>query len=291
MDAQIFKIGLPIALAITMLGMGLGLTLADFSSVFTKPKAFFTGAILQLLVLPLVAFAVISAMPMAAPFAVGMMILAACPGGATSNILTYIGRGDVALSVSLTALISLIGFITIPLITAWALGAFMGAGAPELPIGKTMLGVLVIVAIPIAIGMLVHKVSPRFAAMAEKLVRPFSVIVFLFVVASIVYLERDNIIDYFFQVGIQVIALNLLMMLLAAMVANAINLTGPQRTTITLECGLQNSTIGLTIALTILGDTQMSVPLAVYGLTMLITGFTYAIFVKGRQKEVETHDA
>ena len=286
MDAQIFKVGLPIALAITMLGMGLGLTLADFSSVFTKPKAFSTGVILQLLVLPLVAFAVISAMPMAAPFAVGMMILAACPGGATSNILTYIGRGDVALSVSLTALVSLVGFISIPLITAWALGAFMGAGAPDLPIGKTMLGVLVIVAIPIAIGMLVHKISPRLAAMAEQLVRPLSIIVFLVVVASIVYLERGNIVDYFLEVGIQVIALNLVMLLLAAMIANAMNLTGPQRTAITLECGLQNSTIGLTVALTILGNTQMSIPLAVYGLTMLITGFSYAIFVKSRQKAV-----
>lgn len=287
MDALIFKIGLPIALAITMLGMGLGLTLADFSIVFTKPKAFFTGAILQLIVLPLLVLALIFAMPMAAPFAVGMMILAACPGGATSNILTYVGRGDVALSVSLTALISLIGFITIPLITVWALGEFMGAGAPDLPIGKTMLGVLVIVAIPIAIGMLVHKISPRLADMAEKLVRPLSVIVFLFVVASIVYLERANIVDYFLQVGIQVIALNLLMMILAAMVANAMNLNGPQRTAITLECGLQNSTIGLTIALTILGNTQMSIPLAVYGLTMLITGFTYAVFVKNRPKEIE----
>ncbi|PCI03999.1 MAG: bile acid:sodium symporter [Hyphomicrobiales bacterium] len=287
MDALIFKIGLPIALAITMLGMGLGLTLADFSVVFTKPKAFFTGAILQLIILPLIAFAVISAMPMAAPFAVGMMILAACPGGATSNILTYVGRGDVALSVSLTALISLVGFITIPLITAWALDAFMGDSAPDLPIGKTMLGVLVIVVIPIAIGMLVHQISPRLAAMAEKLVRPLSIIVFLFVVASIVYVERDNILDYFQQVGIQVIALNLLMMILAAMVANAMNLTGPQRTAITLECGLQNSTIGLTIALTILGNIQMSVPLAVYGLTMLVTGFIYAIFVKGRMKENE----
>ncbi|MFK5980291.1 MAG: bile acid:sodium symporter family protein [Rhizobiaceae bacterium] len=285
MDAQIFKIGLPIALAITMLGMGLGLTMADFSNVFTKPRAFFTGVILQLFVLPLVALAVIYAMPMAAPFAVGMMILAACPGGATSNILTYVGRGDVALSVSLTALISLIGFITIPLISAWSLNAFMGAAAPELPIGKTMLGVLVIVAIPIAIGMLVRKISPRLAAMAEKLVRPLSVIVLLVVVVSIVYLERDNILDYFLQIGIQVVALNLLMMILAAMIANIMNLPGPQRTTITLECGLQNSTIGLTVALTILGNIQMSVPLAVYGLIMMTTGFAYAIFVKGRQKE------
>lgn len=285
MDAQIFKLGLPIALAITMLGMGLGLTLKDFSQVFTSPRAFITGAILQLIALPLIAFAVIWAMPMAAPFAVGVMILAACPGGATSNLLTYVARGDVALSVSLTALISLLGFITIPLITVWALGQFMGAGAPELPIAKTMIGVLVIVAIPIAIGMLMRKIMPRVADKAEILFRPLSVIVFLFVVGSVVYLERANIVGYFLEVGIQMIALNLIMMLVASMASEIVKLSGSQKIAITLECGLQNSTIGLTIALAILGNTQMSVPLAVYGLSMLVTGFAYATFVKGRQSQ------
>ena len=113
------EVGLPIALAIIMFGMGLGLTVSDFTRVFSKPKAFVVGTFLQIVSLPILAFIVISIFPMSGPFAVGMMILAACPGGVTSNILTYIGKGDVALSVSLTAIISLLGFITVPLITGW----------------------------------------------------------------------------------------------------------------------------------------------------------------------------
>ena len=282
MDNQIIKIGLPVALAIIMLGMGLGLTLADFTRVFRQPKAFLTGAVLQLICLPVVAIGIIFLMPMAAPFAVGLMILAACPGGTTSNLLTYVSKGDVALSVSLTAVISLVGFITIPLITAWALDNFMGAAAPELPIAATMIGVLVITTIPVAIGMLIRKISERLADMAEKLFRPLSIVVFIAVVLAAIYVERENVVDYIFRTGIQVLALNLVMMILAAMVANAVGLAVAQRKAITLECGLQNSTIGLTIAITILGNTVISIPIAVYGLLMLFTGFGYALAVQRR---------
>ena len=285
MDAQIFKIGLPIALAIIMLGMGLGLTVSDFTRVFSKPRAFVTGTVLQLIILPLIALGIILAMPPAAPFAVGLMILAACPGGTTSNLLTFTARGDVALSVSLTAIISLVGFITVPLITAFALGEFMGAEAPELPIAQTMIGVLAITTVPVAIGMLVRKISPRFADMAEELFRPLSTLVFLAVVAGAIYAERENVISYIMQTGIQVLALNLIMMILAAMVANAVGLNKPQRTAITLECGLQNATIGLTVAVTILGNTQISIPIAVYGLLMLFTGLGYAFFAREKTAE------
>lgn len=282
MDNQIIKIGLPVALAIIMLGMGLGLSPRDFTRVFKHPKAFISGAVLQLICLPLVAIGIIFLMPMAAPFAVGLMILAACPGGTTSNLLTYVSRGDVALSVSLTAVISLVGFITIPLITAWALENFMGAEAPELPIAQTMIGVLAITTVPVAIGMLIRKVSARLADMAEKLFRPLSVLVFIAVVLAAIYIERANVIDYIFRTGVQVITLNLVMMIIAAMIANAVGLSISQRKAITLECGLQNSTIGLVIAITILGNTVISIPIAVYGLLMLFTGFGYALAVQGR---------
>jgi len=282
MDTQIIKIGLPVALAIIMLGMGLGLTVADFTRVFSRPRAFLTGSILQLIVLPLIAFGIIVAMPLAAPFAVGIMILAACPGGTTSNLLTYVARGDVALSVSLTAIISMIGFITVPLITSWSLENFMGSEAPELPIVETMIGVLAITTVPVMIGMLVRKISPRLADAAEKLFRPLSVLVFLAVVAAAIFVERENILDYIGQTGLQVLVLNLVMLIIAAMVANAMGLSVSQRKAVTLECGLQNSTIGLTVAITILGNTQISIPIAVYGLFMLTTGLIYSFYVKGR---------
>ena len=172
------QVGLPIALAIIMFGMGLGLTIADFTRVFSKPKAFVAGMGLQIVALPLIALAILQVIPLAAPFAVGLLILAACPGGVTSNILTYIGRGDVALSVSLTAIISLLGFITVPLITGFALTNYMGESAPELPIAKTVIGILVITTVPVALGMLVRKFSESAADRLETIFGPLSVIVF-----------------------------------------------------------------------------------------------------------------
>jgi len=274
------KVGLPIALAIIMFGMGLGLTMADFSRVFSKPKAFLTGAFLQIVSLPILAFLITLIFPLAAPFAVGMMILAACPGGVTSNILTYISKADVALSVSLTAIISLFGFITVPLITGWALTHFMGEAAPELPIAKTMIGILLITTVPVILGMIVRRISVSFAQKAEKIFSPLSVVLFIAVVIGALIQERANIIPYISQTGIPTIVLNLVTMGVAALVAAAIALPRDQRVAITLECGLQNSTLGLAVALTILDRSDISVPVAVYGLLMLFTGFGYAIWQK-----------
>ena len=282
MDDVVLKVGLPIALAIIMLGMGLGLTVADFTRVFRKPKAFFAGAVLQIIALPLVAIAILSIFAMSPPLAVGIMILAACPGGVTSNILTYISRGDVALSVSLTAVISLLGFVTVPLITGWALQNYMGEAAPELPIAKTMIGILLITTIPVMIGMLIRKFAPSFANKAEKVFGPLSVIVFIAVVIAALIAERENIIPYISQSGIPTIVLNIATMAIAAGVAVILALPKNQRSAITLECGLQNSTLGLAVALTILDRSDISIPIAVYGLLMLFTGFGYAWWARSR---------
>ncbi|MEM7215008.1 MAG: bile acid:sodium symporter family protein [Pseudomonadota bacterium] len=276
------EVGLPIALAIIMFGMGLGLTVSDFTRVFSKPKAFMAGAFLQIVSLPILAFFIVSIFPMAGPFAVGFMILAACPGGVTSNILTYIGKGDVALSVSLTAVISLIGFLTVPLITGWALSNFMGETAPDLPIAKTMIGILLITTVPVILGMIVRKVSASFADRAEKVFGPLSIVVFIVVVVGALIAERDNIIPYISQTGLPAIVLNLVTMAVAAGVAAMLTIPRGQRTAITLECGLQNATLGITVAVTLLDRTDISVPVAVYGLLMLFTGFAYAMWAKSR---------
>ena len=217
------------------------------------------------------------------------MILAACPGGVTSNLLTYISRGDVALSVSLTAVISLVGFITVPLITAWALGTFMGEGAPEIPIAKTMIGILVITTIPVILGMIVRKLAPGFADGAERVFGPLSFIIFFAVLAGAIYTERNNIVDYFAQSGIQTITLNLATMIIAAGAGQLLALSRAQRTAITLECGLQNGTLGLVVAVTILNRSDISIPIAIYSLLMFFSGFAYALWAR-RSKVSEQHD-
>ena len=277
------KIGLPIALAIIMFGMGLGLTLADFTRVFSKPKAFLLGAGLQLLMLPLIVFMLLFVFPLSAPLAAGLMILAACPGGVTSNILTYLARGDVALSVSLTAIISLLGFITVPLITDFALSNYMGESAPELPIAKTIIGILLITTVPVALGMLVRKLKLDLAIRMEKAFGPLSAFIFVAVIIGALVAERENVVSYVMQTGLHVVALNILAMLIAIMAAKFFMLPTPQRTAIALECGLQNGTLGLAVTITILGRTDIAIPSAVYGLLMLFTGFGYAMWIRSRQ--------
>jgi len=272
------KVGLPVALAIIMFGMGLGLTFSDFTRVFSKPKAFLTGAFLQLISLPIIAFLLLSIFPVSAALAVGFMILAACPGGVTSNLLTYIGKGDVALSVSLTCVISLLGFITVPLITSFALDHFMGQAAPELPIAKTIIGILIITVVPLSIGMLVRKLSASTADKLEKAFGPISFIVFILVVIGALIAEADNVIPYIKQSGLLAIILLLITMGLAAAVAAAMKLPQYQQTAIILECGLQNSTLGIAVAITILDRVDISVPIAVYGLLMLFVAFAYAMW-------------
>ena len=276
------EVGLPIALAIIMFGMGLGLTVSDFTRVFSKPKAFLVGLVLQIISLPILTVLIISIFPMSAPFAVGMMILAACPGGVTSNILTYIGRGDVALSVSLTAIISLLGFITVPLITGWALANYMGEGAPELDLAKTIIGVFAITTVPVVLGMIVRRISAGFADKAEKVFGPLSMIVFIVVVLGALYAERDTVVAQIAQAGLPAILLNIVTMVVAASVAAFMAVPRDQRTAITLECGLQNATLGIVVALTILGNAEMSIPIAVYGLLMLFSGFAYAMWAKSK---------
>ena len=276
------EVGLPIALAIIMFGMGLGLTVSDFTRVFSKPKAFLVGLVLQIISLPILTVLIISIFPMSAPFAVGMMILAACPGGVTSNILTYIGRGDVALSVSLTAIISLLGFITVPLITGWALAKYMGEGAPELDLAKTIIGVFAITTVPVVLGMIVRRISAGFADKAEKVFGPLSMIVFIVVVLGALYAERDTVVAQIAQAGLPAILLNIVTMVVAASVAAFMAVPRDQRTAITLECGLQNATLGIVVALTILGNAEMSIPIAVYGLLMLFSGFAYAMWAKSK---------
>ena len=274
---------LPLALALIMFAMGLGLTGRDFARVFRQPKDFLAGAGLQLILLPAVAFILASVWPMAAILAVGLMILAACPGGTTSNLMTLIARGDVALSISLTAVISLLAVVTVPLIVGSSLTYFMGQDAPPLPVLETVLKITAIVVVPTGLGMLVRRLAPAFADWASGYTRLLSTAVFILVVIAGLIVSREDIVPFFAQAGLVALVFNLLMLSIAHSVASMLRLNGPQRIAVTIECGFQNATLGIVVGTALLGDVRFAIASAVYGLIMLFTGFGYALFVARRQ--------
>jgi BASS family bile acid:Na+ symporter len=193
---------LPLALFIIMLGMGLGLTVADFKRIFVDPKAVILGLSAQLLLLPVVGFVLAMIFPLTPELAVGVMILAACPGGPTSNLVTYLVKGNVALSITLTAISSLITVLTIPLIVNLAMAHFMGSEvALQLPFLPTVLQIAVITLIPVSIGMAIHRYTPRTAAAIEKWVKWLSLFFLALIIFGLLLKERANVADFFVQVG------------------------------------------------------------------------------------------
>ena len=237
---------LPLALFIIMLGMGLGLTLNDFKRVFIQPKAVIFGLIAQLIILPLIGFLLAMIFPLSPELAVGVMILAACPGGPTSNMVTYLVRGNVALSITLTAISSLITVFTIPIVVNLAMQKFMGEQvALQLPLLKTVIQIAVITFIPIALGMLLHRYSPQFATKVEKLVKWLSLFFLGLIIAGLLLKERNNVASFFFQVGGVTLTLNLLTMALGYTIATLAKLDSSSAKAITVEVGIQNGTLAL----------------------------------------------
>ena len=277
----ITQIFLPISLAFIMFSVGLELTVDDFKRVVVQPKDFIIGAISQIILLPLVAFLLLSIWDIQPALAVGVMIIAACPGGVTSNLLTYLARGDTALSVSLTAIISLLAVLTLPFIVGFSIHYFMDAAtAPELSVGKTIIGVFLITTVPVVIGMIVKKYAPVFAARFERVARVIASILFVVIIIGAVVGERENIIEYFKQAGPVTLTLNIVMMLMAAALARFGGLGRTQRIAITLECGLQNGTLAIFVAATLIGNTAMMVPGGIYSLLMFGTAILYLLLLK-----------
>ncbi|MEQ8698027.1 MAG: bile acid:sodium symporter family protein [Bauldia litoralis] len=267
---------LPISLAFIMLTLGLALTWGDFRRVALQPRDFFVGAVSQVVILPLVAFALVSVWPIEPALAVGVMILAACPGGVTSNLMTHLARGDTALSVSLTAVISVLTVVTLPFIVGFSITHFMDAAtAPRLDIGTTVIGVFVITTVPVLLGMLIKHFVPGFAARFERIGRHVATVLFILIVLGAIYSERAHILDYFAQAGPITLALNILMLGIAFGLGLAFRLGPRQRTAITLECGLQNSTLAIFVGATLIGNTAMIVPGGIYGLLMFVTAGAY----------------
>jgi BASS family bile acid:Na+ symporter len=280
----ISQILLPLSLAVIMFSMGLTLTVSDFSRLFQQPRDFLVGALLQIGSLPLIVLGLLQVFPVRPEIAVGMMLIAACPGGTTSTMLTHIGRGDVALSVTLTAFTSLMSVITLPLIVGWSLEAFMGAAAPELPLLRTIASIFTILIAPTALGMAIAGFAPRFAAWAEPKTRPLALLLFVLIVAGALVVERERILPYLAEAGPIVLMLNLVTMLVAYAVASLFATGTRQRTAMTLECGLQNATLAIVIAVTMMRSVDLSIPGATYGLLMLFTGLTFALWAARQSK-------
>ncbi|MDE0244695.1 MAG: bile acid:sodium symporter family protein [Gammaproteobacteria bacterium] len=272
---------LPLALAFIMLALGLGLTFDDFVRVARRPRDFAVGAMSQIIVLPAVAFLLASVWPMAPELALGMMIIAAAPGGVTSNLLTSFARGDVALSISLTAVISLLSVITVPLVVVFAYGHFIGEQAmQDVTVADTAISVFLIVTVPVTVGLLVRRYAERIALRIEPTARTVSAVLFVLVLAGAIYQELDNLADYYAQAGLATLALNLLMMAIAYLLARWLATGAKQRTAIAIECGLQNGTLAIAIAVLLFGGGLATVPAATYSLTMFATALIYVAILR-----------
>lgn len=279
MQANFFTtILLPTGLAIVMLGMGLTLLPADFQRVTRYPKAVAIGLVSQLLFLPIVGFLVASIVPMPPEIAVGLMILALCPGGPSSNMITYLAKGDVALSVTLTALSSAITVFTIPLFANLALQYFASQNAAiALPIGQTMLQIFAIAIVPVGLGMGIRQQFPNFARRLEKTVNLLAVAFLALIILAIVIREWNRIPTFIAQVGIGVALLNVISMAIGFWFGKLFNLKLAQRICIAIEVGIQNGTLAIAITAGLLNNADMAIPAAIYSLFMYVTAIA-AIF-------------
>ena len=271
----------PIALALIMLGLGLGLTTKDFLRVINNPKDFTIGIVCQLIPLPIVAYILVLILRLPVEIAVGLMIIAAAPGGVTSNVLTKFANGDVALSISLTAIISLISIISVPFIVLTSANLL---DVKDLSSDITMTGIALkmalVVSVPVIIGMIIRKFAENFISSNLNIINRITGILFIIVFAAIWIEERENIFNYLAQAGIAVLILNVVMMTLAFFIAKFFATAVPQRKCISLECGLQNGTLAVFVATQIFSDVAYMVPTAAYALIMYITGFIFIYILR-----------
>ena len=268
-DSALITIGLPVALAIIMFGLGLSLTVADFRAVARSPRAVAVALFLQILVLPVIAFGLVVVFDLDPLLAVGVMLLAASPGGTTANLFSHLFRGDVALNVTLTAVNSVLAAVTIPLVTNFAIDYFGAEGTLGLQFGKVA-QVIAIVLVPVAIGMFVRQRSAGFAARADKPVRIFSILVLVIVAVGALLGERENLGDYLRDVGVVVALFCLCSLILGYAGARIFRLNRGQAIASAMEVGIHNTTIALTIALSVLDSVEVAIPAAVYSVFMYI---------------------
>lgn len=276
---------LPLSLGIIMFGLGLGLTTEDFRRIARYPRAVLTGLGLQILVLPWAAFGLALLFRLPPELAVGLMLLAASPGGATANIYSHLARGDVALNITLTAINSLLCLVTLPLILNLSLEHFLGSGQYVPPPVKKIIEVAVIIVLPVLLGMFVRARFPGFAARAEKPLRLLAVVVLVLLIIAAVAQAWATLLAWFAAVGLACLLFNLISMGVGYGAPLALKLPRRQAIAIAMEIGIHNGTLAIYIALNVLANSVMSVPAAIYSLMMFFTAALFAFWLNRKKAD------
>jgi len=274
------KVILPFSLFLIMFGMGLSLKVANFKDVFQSPKAVTVGLVGQMLILPIVAFLIAILLQLPPEIAVGLMIIALAPGGATSNMFTYLAKGDVSLSISLTAVVSVVTPFTIPIVAALSMLFFMGSDAEfSIPIVKTIMQLLIITVVPVILGMIVLSRWPTIAAKLENFLKWFSVVFLVFIIILIILKNKAHIGDFFAQAGLATLLLNIIVIFVGYQMAKLAKLSHKQSISIAYEVGIQNGTLALLVAGTLIGNEIMMIPAVTYAIIMFVTGVGFGWWI------------
>lgn len=280
---------LPLALGIVMLGLGLSLTLADFKRVIIYPKAVLIGLVCQMLILPILCFLIAKNLGLPSELAVGLMLLSASPGGPTANLYSHLSNGDVALNITLTAVNSLLTLFTLPFIVNLSIDYFLESGQVIPMQFKKVIEVFAIVLIPVALGMLIKSKKPALTLKLDKPVRILSALFLVLIIVAAVMKEKENVATYFQQVGVAALLFNLLSMAAGFFIPLMFKLHKKQAIAIGMEIGIHNGTLAIYIALTVIGNSVMSIPPAIYSLIMFFTAAAFGFLVNiGKKNSTET---
>ncbi len=283
-QTPLIAIGLPIALFIIMIGMGLTLTLAEFQHEARRPRSLILGSIIQLFGMPLLGFALVYVLSLPPALAVGLIIVAACPGGTTSNLVTFMARGNLALSILLTVVCSLAVIVTLPIAVNLALDllADEATAAVKLPVLRTVIMLAVLILIPVSIGMVFRHVKPKLALKADKMVNAFGAVVLIALIVGICISNADRLGGLLIAAGPACLALNIGGIMLGMLTGRLFKLNDRDSVTIAVELGIKNGTLGMLIAMTMLSSTEMAIPSAVYGIQMYLVGFAVIAWARRR---------
>ena len=273
---------LPLALAFIMFTLGLGLTFSDFARVAKMPKNFLIGLVSQLVFLPLVALIIVFVWPLQPELAIGLILIAAAPGGVTSNILTSFAKGDVALSISLTAVMSLLSVISVPLVLGISMGLISDNSLGSISLTSIAISMFLIVTLPVLLGMIFRASLSYLTKRIEKIAKILSTALFVLVLIGAILAERQNLVEYFAQTGLVVLILNILMMTIAYYWAKLFSSGRPQLKAISLECGLQNGTLAIFVGTSVFGGGLYIVPAATYSVIMYLTSLIFIYFIRNR---------
>ena len=278
---ELFKLIGPLILAFIMFSLGIGLSLENFKRVIVKPKDFIIGAISQVIILPIIALILVFLFPIPTELKIGLILLASAPGGVTTNVITKFAKGDVALSISLTAVISLLCFLTIPLIFSLTYPIITGQVLPfDYSIGSIIIQIFLITTVPVVLGMIFKAIFPNFFSRTENFFVKSSFILFVFVLFMAIYQELPNIKEYFAASGLITLTLNITILIIAYFLCNIFSINVPQKKTILIETGLQNGTLALVVTSLIFSEGIYLVPIATYVLIMYAVILLYIFGLK-----------